>query len=97
MKLRNLCLVASLGIPIAVANSQSANHNPGLALQGPDHYSFTVGDVLITASPETGNRLPEGTGTHPKPVPIRRKCPTPGKEKWGMATSVRLSANMESA
>jgi hypothetical protein len=49
MKLRNLCLAASLSIPISVGYSQSTDHKyPGLALQGPDHYSFTVGDVKIT-------------------------------------------------
>ena len=49
MKLRILCLALSLCIPIAVAYSQTGSHNPGLAWQGPDHYSFTVGDVKVTA------------------------------------------------
>lgn len=48
MKLRNLWLAAFI-VVTTVAHSQSADHNPGIALQGPDHYSFTVGDVKITA------------------------------------------------
>lgn len=49
MKLRNVCLAALIGIAAIVAHSQSAEHNPLLALQGADHYSFTVGDVKVTA------------------------------------------------
>jgi hypothetical protein len=48
MQLRNLWL-AGLAIATTVsAHAQSAN-NPGVALQGPDHYSFLVGDRKITA------------------------------------------------
>jgi len=49
MKLRNLWLSVLLGVTAVVAHAQSAGRNPGLALQGPDHYSFTVGDVKVTA------------------------------------------------
>jgi glyoxylase-like metal-dependent hydrolase (beta-lactamase superfamily II) len=49
MKLRNLWLgIVMSGLTVA-GYSRSATPNPGLALQGPDHYSFTVGDVKITA------------------------------------------------
>ena len=47
-KLCILCLAALLGSAV-VTYSQSANHNPALAWQGPDHYSFTVGDVKVAA------------------------------------------------
>jgi hypothetical protein len=49
MKLRNLWLAALIGVAAVVAPSQSADHNSELALQGPDHYWFTVGDVKLTA------------------------------------------------
>lgn len=49
MKLRNLWLgIVMSGLTFA-GYSRSATPNPGLALQGSDHYSFTVGYVKITA------------------------------------------------
>lgn len=41
-------LAASLAGPASAAPAYSAA-GPGLALQGPDHYSFIVGDVKVTA------------------------------------------------
>src|SRR5262249_29577858 len=49
MKLRNLWLAALVGIAAVVVHSQSLDRNPRLALQGPDHYSFGVGNVKVTA------------------------------------------------
>lgn len=40
---------ALLGIAVALMYCQSAPAEPGLALQGPDYYSFMVGDVKVTA------------------------------------------------
>jgi glyoxylase-like metal-dependent hydrolase (beta-lactamase superfamily II) len=49
MKLNALRLIVLMSVAAMGAYSQPANQSPGLALQGPDHYSFTVGDVKITA------------------------------------------------
>lgn len=49
MKFRNLGLAALMSVGSIAAYSQAVNISPGLALQGPDHYSFTVGDVKVTA------------------------------------------------
>lgn len=50
MKLRSLALTILSGIALVAAFPQSPHQpNPALSLQGPDHYSFTVGDVRITA------------------------------------------------
>jgi hypothetical protein len=48
MELRNLWL-AGLAIATTVAAHPQHANNPGIALQGPDHYSLLVGDVKITA------------------------------------------------
>jgi glyoxylase-like metal-dependent hydrolase (beta-lactamase superfamily II) len=48
MKLCNLWLAGLAVATTAIAHSQLEN-NPGTALQGPDYYSFVVGDVKITA------------------------------------------------
>ncbi len=42
MRLRNLWLATWMGIATVVAHAQSASQNPGIALQGADHYSYTV-------------------------------------------------------
>jgi glyoxylase-like metal-dependent hydrolase (beta-lactamase superfamily II) len=49
MNLRQLFVTALLGAVAVATYGQTADRNPGLALQGPDHYSFVVGDVRITA------------------------------------------------
>jgi glyoxylase-like metal-dependent hydrolase (beta-lactamase superfamily II) len=49
MNLRNLWLSVLMSSLAFAGQSRSATPNPGLALQGPDHYSFTVGHVKITA------------------------------------------------
>jgi glyoxylase-like metal-dependent hydrolase (beta-lactamase superfamily II) len=47
VKIRNLWLAVLIGA--FAAHAQDAAPNPGLALQGADHYSFMVGDVKVTA------------------------------------------------
>jgi glyoxylase-like metal-dependent hydrolase (beta-lactamase superfamily II) len=42
-----ICFLAIL-VP-ALSPAQESTTAPGLALQGPDHYSFTVGDITVTA------------------------------------------------
>lgn len=49
IKLRKFLVLSLISLLTGVAYSQATNQNPGPALQGPDHYSFTVGDVKITA------------------------------------------------
>ncbi|KAA6458663.1 MBL fold metallo-hydrolase [Acidobacteria bacterium AB60] len=48
MTYRNLLLAALISSAGIFGYSQPEG-NPGLALQGPDHYSFEVGDVKVTA------------------------------------------------
>jgi glyoxylase-like metal-dependent hydrolase (beta-lactamase superfamily II) len=49
MRLPKIALIALTSVASALALPSSAAPNPGLALQGPDHYSFNVGDTQITA------------------------------------------------
>jgi hypothetical protein len=51
MRLRHLWLIAWMVVATGVAHAQPAIPNPGIALQGADHYSFMVGNVKITRCP----------------------------------------------
>jgi glyoxylase-like metal-dependent hydrolase (beta-lactamase superfamily II) len=66
MKLRNHLPIACVGVlaVVALALGQSAGPNPGIAFQGADHYTFTVGDVKITA-------LSDGSVPQDLPVLLR--------------------------
>jgi hypothetical protein len=62
MNLRNLWLAALIGAAAVVAHSQSADHNPGLALQGPDQFADHPTLVAVPPSVPRSRTFPSHGG-----------------------------------